>query len=423
MSQRNPSIPLSATTAHAPNGVAPASPTMSGFQPYRPRPSQSGVAPLMRPTALAKPPKGKWFVSILLIAFCGFCGYQAWTAFFRYRCHGTVVGRSIQVSPLWDGVVQALHVREGDLVRQGQLLMTVDNLELRQRQAQLADELKMAQANLAAQVARLKWESASQVVDRYKLGVAEYYEAWGKLLQEEARLQELGVSLSRAEELARGRAISREELDQIYFARQGQAQKVEKLKTSVEQLKKRMEQSTNLLENPKGDAGNLGSLGEVGDVSELTAQGQDQLKPVMVKIETIQAEMNRHQERLALGQIHATTNGRVVKVHQHAGEAVKQGEPVLTLLEEGSLQMVLYLPQDSSDLFGVGEVVELTVEPAPRPVSGRIVRIGDEYEAAPENIKRHYREGQKLLPVYLEPVDAQPDWAALRVGGVVKLPY
>ncbi len=384
---------------------------MSGFQPYRPEARQAAgpLAPqIMRPTPVPKPPKGKWLVSVLLIAFCSFCIFQSWTNFFRYRCHGTVAGRSIQVSPPCDGVVQFLNVREGDLVRQGQLLMILDNLELRQRQAQLGDELKMAQANLAAQVARLKWESASQVVDRQKLGVAEYYEAWGKLLQEEARLQELGASLSRGEDLARTRAIALEELDQIRYTQKGQSQKVEKLRTAVEQLKKRMEQSGSLLEQPSGG---------------VAEQGHDQLQPLLVKIETIQAEMIRHQERLALCKVHAGTNGRVVRIHRHAGEAAREGEPVLTVLEEGSLQMVLYLPQDSADLLAVEEEVEVTVEPARRPVAGRVVRIGDEYELAPENIKRHYRDGQKLLPVYLEPKDLDADWAALRVGGVVKLPY
>jgi membrane fusion protein (multidrug efflux system) len=365
---------------------------------------------LVRPTPLPKRPKGRWFVGVLLLGFCGFAFHNVWQAYFHYQAYGTVTGRLLHVAPTRDGTVQALHVREGDRVRQGQLLLTTDDLEVRQRQAQLGDELRIAQATLAAEVAKMKWHSATQVVDRHQLGVAEYYDALGKLLQEDAKLEELRTSLARARELHRGHAIAQAELDQVHYARLGQEQKVGQLKTAVEELKKRMEQSRDLLRSADDPANGLAE------------QGQDQLQPYVIKIEALQAELARNQERLARCRVHAPVNGLVVKVLRFAGEYCKAGEPVFAILEEGSLEVVLYLPQGSSNGVAAGDEMSLSVDPYPQPMSCTLVRLGSQYEPAPEHLKRHYAEGQKLLPVYLQPKEELARWMALRVGGVVKLP-
>src|SRR5262249_15722812 len=75
------------------------------------------------------------------------------------------------------------------------------------------------------------------------------------------------------------------------------------------------------------------------------------------------------------------------------------------------------------DSLAVDKEVSVTVDPYRDPLECKVVRVGDEFEPAPENIKRYYSEGQKLLPVILQPNDDCARWMALRVGGVVKLPH
>ncbi len=137
----------------------------------------------------------------------------------------------------------------------------------------------------------------------------------------------------------------------------------------------------------------------------------------------MQAERGRLQQRLDQGQVRAPANGLVVKIHQLAGEHCKADHALVSLLEEGSLQVLLYMPQKASTLLAVGADVNLILDPYPEPLTATVVRLGDQYEPAPEHLKRHYREGQKLLTVYLQPRDEAVRWMALRVGGVVKLPY
>ncbi len=218
------------------------------------------------------------------------------------------------------------------------------------------------------------------------------------------------TNLKRAEALHARNTLSDEEYDLIRFNLEGQEKKVQQVCTAVGELKKRADQAETLLKKTAGAGG-------------LEASGADQLKPFLAKIEALQYERTRLQERIDQGEIRAPANGVVVKQVRLVGERCKAGEPVLTFLEEGSVRVVLYLPQAAADRFTVDGDVEVVMDPYPDKLHCTVTRVGDEYEPAPEQIKRHYAEGQKLLPVILRPDAEWERWMALRPGGVVKLPY
>jgi multidrug resistance efflux pump len=386
--------------------LAEAAPPASGFPRAVPPPAGA----VRQPTPLPQRPKGRWFVGLLLVLFCSAVGKQVWDSFFRFQAYGTVTGRALQLSPLWDGVVRSIHVREGVEVRQGQVLVCVESLERKHRLAQLGDDLRIAQATLDGEGAKLKWQAALNL-DQGKGAQALYYEAQGELLQEQARLENLNASLRRAGQTRAQHAVSPEDFDQIRYSRQGQEQKIVQLKKSVEELRQRMEQARAL--RPTG----------AGSGDSIADYGGDHLKPFLARIEALHAERVRVQEQMEQGEIRAPANGIVLKIAHFTGERCKAGDLLVTLLEESSLEVVLYVPQQAGDLFPEGTTVDLQVEPLSRPLSGTVVRSGETLEPAPEHLKRHYSEGQRLLPVYVRPGDNAERWLGLRVGATARLPY
>jgi multidrug resistance efflux pump len=365
--------------------------------------------PVTRPTPLPKRPKGRWFIGLLLLGGCVYAGYHVWEAFFRYRAYGTVVGKLVQISPPWDGEVSAILVREGEWVRQGQPLIALDNLELRQQQDQTRDELRVAQANLEAEVARLKWQTAFQL-DNTQGAVARQQEALGTLAQEKSALARIQLDWDRTLALWKQNVVPRAEVDRIFHEREGLLEKVAKLEKSAIETKLR------------GDVSGV-LLASGGSVSEsLKLDGSDQLKPHLARMDALQSQHARLDAKLAGGKLTAPCNAQVIKVHRFVGERVRGNEVVLTLLEEGSLRVVLYMPQKSSLTLLAGDEVGVVCEPYQMPFPCRVGRLGDQFELAPESVKRHYAVGQTLLPVTLEPAPEASRWLALRLGGVVKLP-
>lgn len=363
-----------------------------------------------RPTPLTPHPKGRWFIGLVLVGICVYVGYNVWNSFFRFQAYGTITGRTIDVAPPWDGVVRYLHVREGDAVRQGQLLVTADNFDLRQRYAQLGNELRVAQATLGAETAKLKWQAAFGI-DENRGAFANYYESLGNLLRNQARLQELESDFRRAERLHSSRAISTEEYDRTRYAKQGQQDLVAKLQIAVGELKKRSDEADQLLKK-NGDLN-----------SGLERAGHEQLQPFLARLEAVQGELQMVRDKLTVGELRSPANGTVLKSHHAAGERCLPTEPLITIMEEGSLQVVLYMPQGATGSLKIGDGTNLVFDPYSETLRCRVTRLGDRFEPAPDQIKRHYTEGEKLLPVYLKPQDEMAHWLAFRAGGVVKLSY
>jgi multidrug resistance efflux pump len=346
---------------------------------------------------------------LLLIGSCGYGAWQAYDAFFRYRAYGIITGRVLQLSPPWQGELAAFHVREGDTVRQGQPLLTMDNAEMRQRLSALGDELVSAQADLEAEAARLKWQAAFHI-DQSKSGQARYYEMWGAYLQEQRALEKLRNELKISEQLYDRRAIATLELERLQHDVAGQQLKLEKLAIALGEAKK------------YADVGHI-LLAKLGDLSgSLSEDGQDQLKPKLAKIEALKAERSRLDQYLAKGRLVAPSNGLVVKLHRFAGEHARCGDTLISFLEEGSLQVVLFVSQARSASFEPGTTLDMVLEPYPERLQGRISRLGDQMESAPEQVKRYYAAGQKLLPVHVQPSPESQRWMAFRVDSVVKLP-
>jgi multidrug resistance efflux pump len=366
-------------------------------------PSSSSVVPpqqvISRPTPLPKRPKGRWFIG----------GWQAYDSFLRYRAYGVVTGRVLQLSPPWHGELTAFHVREGDTVRQGDPLLTMDNAEMRQRLSALGDDLVSAQADLEAEAARLKWQAAFHL-DQSQSSNARYYEMWGSFLQEQKTLDKLSSEYRIGETLHSKRVIAPMELERLRNDFMGQKLKLEKLEIALEEAKK------------QADVGNilLARLGDLGN--SLATDGHDQLKPKYAKIEALKAERSRLEQYLSKGRLLAPSNGVVVKLHHFAGEHARTGDTLISFLEEGSMQVILFVPQTKSDSFEVGNMLDMVMEPYPNRLRGKIIRMGDQLEAAPEQIKRYYSAGQKLLPIHVQPDPETQRWMAFRVESVIKLP-
>jgi multidrug resistance efflux pump len=353
-------------------------------------------APVTRPTPMPKRPKGRFLVGAFLLLICGFGATTVWNSLFRYRAYGHVTGRIVEVSAPWGGVLESVLVRESESVRQGQLLATAANPELERQVVQKVDELRIAQATLDAQVSELRLQAQFRE-DHLKRSLAEYYELWGDLLQEQSKLDDLTAKRQRGEGMRD--VVTEEKMEELRFAESGQRSKVEKLGDAVRELKVRLEVNDSA----------------IGDLHA-------QLRPHAVRIETIQNDITRLRQVANLAEIRSPVSGRVIKVHRFTGEYTDPEFPVFEILVDGSLKVVLYVSQKDTDSFQIGQVLAVDSPPLSEPAMCEVVRIGERYEPVPTSIEFHYRRDETLLPIYAQPITRSEDDATLRLGTEVRLP-
>jgi multidrug resistance efflux pump len=358
----------------------------------------TGLANTSRPSPMPKRPKGRFLVGSFLLALLAVGGSQLWYAVGHYKAYGAVTGRVLEISMPWGGVVETLHVREGDDVRQGQLLATVVNLELERKLAETLEELRIAQATLEAQVSQLMLQSQLQD-DQRQRSLARYYELWGELQQEESRLQDLTGKRQRAERLHVDDIVSAEQVEELQLAEAGQKSKIDKLTQAVGELRE--------------------LLGDETDGTEIRGQ----LGPYALRVEALQSELMRLRDSLRSGQITSPVNGRVTKVLRFTGEFSDANRPILEVLVDGSLAAVLYVSQKHADSFQEGQTLELEVPPTRELVKCTIMRLGEQYEPVPKPIEIYYRRDERLLPVFAQPIEALEDRKLFRLGSEVRLPY
>ena len=358
---------------------------------------RSSETPEHAPPEVSRRPNARRTVVAILVASLGFSVFAAWNTFLRYSAYGIVSGRVMELTSPWPAKVEAVYVRAGDTVRQGDILAIVSDPELDASIDRLGDEIRSAQAELDAQVALLAVAAHNRRDENQKIR-ANYYDLKGQLLSEESKLASLESKLALRLQLLKSGTVSNEEIDSTRYIIQGLNDKIEHLQQAVHTLEERLEES------------------------DETSIDEAALAPSLAKIEQFQAEIRRLRERQLQGTLRAPSGGTVMSISRHAGERVRQEDPFIELLQDGSIELVIFVQQDQASTFAVGQTIDAVVAPLDQQLSCEVVRIGDRYEKPVYQIQSHYRRAENLLPVHLRPLTDLSSETPLRLGSVVRIP-
>ena len=344
-------------------------------------------------------PKGRLLIGFIFLAGIVYIGYMVWDAYFRHAAYGVIDARIVEVSSPYDAAIASLEVSEGEHVRQNQVLMTVENFELKANYAAARDNLAIASSELTAQVSRMKLDYAFHLDNTTGIIVG-YYELVARLGQEQGRLEETRDFSKRAERLLKGNAVSAEESNALKFRLAGCEKSVRELTQAIEDARERVKR-----------------LEKVYDKKVVLDSWQEQLKPLERRIEYASAEIDRIKEKIELGKIISPVSGTVAKRYQYAGERCTAGKALFSIIEDSTTYVILYVQQEVTSEYYIGRNLELY---SPFGVIFCTVeRVGDKYETAPDSIKRFYKASQNLLPIHLKMNDSYN----LKYGATVKLPY
>lgn len=372
-----------------------------GAKPATPAPVQERP-PNAPPTPVQKRPKGRLFLGAVLCAGILWPATEVWNAFFRYRGFGTIEGRVLELSPPWDGEVAAVEVREGEWVEQGAVLVRLRSLELEQERARIDDALRVERASMEAALSELQLTAALRAEereDRKHKAAADHLAAAGDLARERAVLESIERQRARREGLREQGVVSDESFGELVLQEQGQRAKVGSLEAAVEELR----------------------LRAALDAPDESAAART-LRPHLLRLAALREERKQLDERLAQGEIRAPVSGRVLERACFVGERATRGRELVSVLENDSMHIVLYLEQEQSRALEVGDVIPLRVAPHEELVRCTVEHKGVELEPAPKSVQRHYASDARLLPVVLRPEPDVRRAGLLRIGEIATWP-
>lgn len=365
---------------------------------------QSPTARMKSPPVSAatppKAPKGRFFVVGMVLTMLGFGAFRVWDSFFHYTAFGVIDGRTVEVPAPVTGLVRYVHVREGDQVRQGDLLLTLDQHDLELRLGRLDDQLRLAQAKLEAEMSATQWRVAQYMIELHE-AAGEYHEKWAEVRERQVRWKRAQQYRAR---IITGMVDTQSAThDELAAAIADEHAQRDRLETLVE---------------------GLVSWQKKSQVAELRAQsGLDVLQPLLAELRNLESEQLRLRSELARGDVRAPINGTVLKRHRFTGEGAAHLQTLFTILEEDSLEIVLFVPQHQIDEFTTDQTLQITLPPFRDQVACRVARFGDENISPPPHLHRHYAHQAKLLPVHLVPANGRLEHARVQLGAVVQLPF
>jgi HlyD family secretion protein len=356
-----PFAPVQAVAQYAPAPPMANAPPMPHAAPTRPPGSPSkapggpgpgpGAAP-KRPSFLAK------IARPLLILALGASAYGAYLYRARhmpYEWTGTVEAKTVQVGSRTGGRVKEIHVREGDEVKAGQLLVTLEPHDLLAQRSAAEAELAVTEATLA----KLQHGARREEIEEARAKLAAQAAA---VSQAQLRAAHESAELRRTQAMVEGRALAKAELDAHKAA-------------------------TGAAEGETAQA--IARAGEARAALALLTGGtrDEDLKAGEAAVASARAKL------LGLGiaitelEVRAARDARVESMNVRPGNLLAANAPAVTLLETGEIYVRVYVPETLVGKLKIGQAVPISVDSFPdRTFRGKVEHVSAVGEYTPRNL-------------------------------------
>jgi HlyD family secretion protein len=376
-----------------PKSTAAASPGQT------PPASSSGQAP--SPQAPRSSPRPRRKVFPLVVVALGVAAFFIWRGYFAnpripdsiVTVSGRIEGDDSAVSPKTAGRIIEIRVREGDTVKAGDTIATLDDAQVRAREDQ-------ARAALTGAEARAK--SANDQIAVYQQGLQQNelmteqskVDAAGRVRQAEADLaaaesdlvqQEASLSLAQFDndayqKLVKTGAVSERQGKQASTTADQQAAAVAAARRRLEAARGALTTAQANLSNPgirtfQADTVRKQIDQQQGEIASAIAASQQ------ARFQLAEAEDNRRDLIIT-----APFDGTVMTRAAEPGEVVTAGTAIVTLLDMSKVYLRGFVPEGQIGKVKIGQPARVYLDSAPtKPIDAFVQRIDPQATFTPEN--------------------------------------
>jgi len=280
---------------------------------------------------------------------------------------GRIEGRVTTLTPKSSAWVNALHVDEGEAVKAGQVLATLDDQAQRER-------LRAAEAHVNALIDRLR--AADSQLDMTERQVTLLVE------QSSTSRQEAEIRLQRARFQAEQARREGERADMLVARELIAPQEAERARLAsrvADHLEREAQAAL-------ATADKLLALAHLGERrlaimrAERAALEREQ--------QQARAQLDEQRSHVADFTIRSPIDGRVLTRTVERGERVGDGTPLFTLVDLDRLYVKIYVPEPSIGKVALGQEARVWVDAYPgRPFAARVSRVSQEAEFTPKNVE------------------------------------
>jgi HlyD family secretion protein len=307
---------------------------------------------------------------------------------------GRIEGRMTTLTPRASAWVAALHVDEGQVVRAGQLLATLDDRAQRER-------LRSAEEQVNALTERLRAADTELAMTGRQVAL--------QVEQAEAARREADMRAQRARVQALQEQRDAERAGMLVARELIAPQVAERARLAAEVAERAAAEAGAALETSDKQLA-LARLG-TQRLDAMRAE-RDALARQQAQARAQLAEQRSHVADFA---VHSPIDGRVLTRTVERGERVSEGTPLFTLVDLDRLYVKIYVPEPSLGKVALGQEARVSVDAYPgRVFAARVSRVSQEAEFTPKNVET--REERVKLVFAVEVALAENPGGVLKPG-------
>jgi HlyD family secretion protein len=278
-------------------------------------------------------------ILLLLVLAGGVGAYVYWNrAPGTLLLTGIVTTNDVIVSPQIGGQIGELLIKEGDVVKQGQLVAVIVPDELRADTAYYTSNLAGMSSQVQESEAALRYQQR-QTEDQIRQAVSTLAASEAQVDAAAADLENAKLLYSRTQNLSKQGVVSPQELDQARTASTAAEAKLDALKKQVD-----AQRATVALARAN---------------AEQTAMRRSQVQANEHMRAAASAQQTKAGVRLKYTEIHAPMAGIVDVRAVRVGEVVTPGQPVITLINPDDLWIRVDVEESYIDRVRIGD--QLTI--------------------------------------------------------------
>lgn len=340
-------------------------------------------------------------VIIPLILLVGVSGAVYWYFFWRQsvappnfiRVSGRIESDDAAVAVKTSGRIREITVREGDAVKAGQIIATLDDEQAaaREQQAQAA----VTQAEARVQRTRQQIAVLQEQINQSNIGVEQArVDAAGRVSQAEAVVSQAEAQFAQAEANYKQALYDAEKFTRLFRTGDVSERQAKQAQTAAEAQLNVVRAQRKQVDSARGAlTAARASLANPRIRSSQTAALEEQIRQAQTDVDSANADATR--ARAALREttanrgdltVTAPFDGTVATRAAEPGEVVSPGAAIITLVNLNAVYLRAFVPEGEIGRVKIGQPVRVYLDSNPnQPIDAEVSRVDPEAAFTPEN--------------------------------------
>ncbi len=364
-------------------------------------------------------------LAIPLVLVIGAIGYGLWTILPKpaetiLHVSGRLESDETDIGAKTSGRVTAILVREGDAVKQGQVVVEMEDEELpaqlsglnaqiesaRQEEIQAKEEIAVAESRIREAALNVQQSQGDAVgrIDQAQFTVSasesDLRQSEAQVKQSEAQLQQsraefklANLDRDRYAELVQQGAVNQQLFDQKQTALDTSRASVNTAQARLVASQAAVRASRDRFLAAQGGSVQVRSTALNPDIRNAQLdtyylqknQAQSKLAAAQAKVKTAQASRDQIQRRINSFKVKSPIDGVVQSRPLESGAVVATGKTLLTVLNPNEVYLRCYIPEGDVGKIRVGQVAKVILD-SNKSFTAHVAQIDTKASFTPENI-------------------------------------